>query len=239
MEAWKTPVRPNRRTALIVDPPDGRIPALTPEARQRQAAADAAARARSPMAGVQTFGNLYTRCIVGLFALPLVRGGEPGADSAAAAAGVSAESQIVQVPGYVVLLMQSNSDVRIVPLDRRPHLPQNVRHWLGDSRGRWEGSTLVVETTNFNDRSPATNFQGSTDALHLVERFTRVDPKTIRYEFTVTDPKTWTRPWSAESPLPKLEPPLYEFACHEQNYGLMNVVKGTQVREAEAAAKVQ
>src|SRR5207253_3243703 len=121
-----------------------------------------------------------------------------------------------------------NYDVRIIPLDGRPHLADPVRTWLGDPRGHWEGNTLVVETTNFNDKKPGTNFQGSTDAVHLVERFTLVDPKTIRYEFTVADPATWTTPWSAESPLPRIDPPLYEFACHEQNYGLINLVIGSQ-----------
>jgi hypothetical protein len=237
MDAWQAGAKPNLRTSLIVDPPDGRLPPLTPEAQQRRAAVAAAARARNPAAGVQTFGNLYTRCVLGLGAAPLVRGGNPGSDSAAAAAGVSAESHFVQSPGYMVIVTQSNSDVRIIPLDGRPHLPQHVRQWLGDSRGHWEGNTLVVETTNFNDKSPATNFQGSTDALHLVERFTRAGPNTIRYEYTVSDPKTWTRPWSVEAPLPRLDPPIYEFACHEQNYGLINVVRGTQIREVEAAAK--
>jgi hypothetical protein len=134
-----------------------------------------------------------------------------------------------------VLIMQSNSDTRIIPLDPRPHLPPTVRNWLGDSRGRWEGNTLVVETTNYI--APGTNFQGATAALKLIERFTLAGPNTLLYEFTLDDPTTWTRPWSAESFLPRVEPPLYEFACHEQNYGLMNVVKGAQIREAEEAAK--
>jgi hypothetical protein len=116
-------------------------------------------------------------------------------------------------------------------------LSANIRDWQGDARGRWEGNTLVVETTNFNDRSPATNYQGSTDKLQLIERFTLINPSTIRYEFTVSDPTTWTRPWSAESLLPRIQPPLYEFACHEQNYGLINVVKGAQAVEAERAAQ--
>jgi hypothetical protein len=161
----------------------------------------------------------------------------PGAESAAAAAGVSAESHLVQTRNHVTIITQSNSDVRIIPLDRRPHLPATVRQWQGDSRGHWEGDTLVVETTNFNDKSPATNFQGSTDSLHLVERFTRTGPNTIRYEYTVTDPRTWTKPWSVEVPLPRVDPPIYEFACHEHNYGLMNLVKGTQIRDAEAASR--
>jgi hypothetical protein len=218
MDAWQSPVRPNLRTALIIDPPDGRIPPLTPEAEKRQAAA----RARNPQVSVQTLGNLYTRCITGNQGPPRLPFNH------------DSESQILQTPGYVVMLMQSNNDARIIPLDGRPHLPQNVGQWLGDPRGHWEGNTLVVETINFHKER---NWRGSGDGLKLVERFTLVDPKTIRYEFTVDDPTTWVRPWSVESPLPRIEPPLYEFACHEQNYGLMNTVKGAQVREREAAAQ--
>jgi hypothetical protein len=241
MDAWQSGVRPNLRTSLIVDPPDGRIPSLTPEAEKRLAARAAAARARNPEVGVQTLRSFYTRCIMGnAGGGPLVRGGNPGAESTVGSAGgVTAEIQIVQAPGYVVAITESNSDARIIPLDGRPHLPQSVRTWLGDSRGRWEGNTLVVETTNFNDKSPGANYQGSTSGLRLVERFALGGPKTMRYEFTVSDAQTWTRPWSAEALIPRIDPPLYEFACHEQNYGLMNVVKGAQVREAEAAAKGQ
>ncbi len=237
MDAWQGGARPNLRTSLIVDPPDGRLPPLTPEAQQRRESAQAAAKRRNPAAGILTFGNTYTRCVLGLGAIPLMRGGNPGAESAAAAAGVTAEVQVFQSPGYVTLVTQSNNDVRIIPLDGRPHLPGKVRHWWGDSRGGWEGNTLVVETTNFKDRTPAVNFQGSTDAVQVVERFTRIAPNTMRYEYTMTDPTTWTRPWSVDSEMPRVEPNLiYEFACHEQNYGLINVVTGTQIREREAAA---
>ena len=186
------------------------------------------------MLGVKTFGNLYTRCVLGLGALPLVRGGMPGADSAAAAAGVTAEAFFFQSPGYMTIVMQSNNDVRIIPTDNRPHVPSQVRQWLGDSRGHWEGNTLVVESTNFNDPKPATHFLGSTDSLQIVERFTRVGPNTMRYQYTVTDPKTWTRPWSVDTTMPRIDPSMiYEFACHEQNYGLINVVTGTQIRDRE------
>jgi hypothetical protein len=237
MDAWQGGARPNLRTSLIVDPPDGRMPAVTPEAQQRREAAAAAAKKRNPAAGIMTFGNTYTRCVLGLGAIPLMRGGNPGAESAAAAAGVTAEVQVFQSPGYVTLIMQSNNDVRIIPLDGRPHVSGKIRHWFGDSRGRWEGNTLIVETTNFNDRRPGVNFQGSTDALTVVERFTRIAPNTLRYEYTMTDPKTWTRPWSVDAEMPRVEPNLiYEFACHEQNYGLINVVTGTQIREREALA---
>ena len=170
MDAWQSGVRPTLRTSLIVDPPDGRIPPLTPEAAKRRADRAAAARARNPEVGVQTLQSFYTRCIMGnAGGGPLVRGGNPGAENTTGSAGgVTAEIQVVQAPGYVVVITESNSDARIIPLDDRPHLPQSVRTWLGDSRGRWEGTTLVVETTNFNDKSPGTNYQGSTDALRLV-----------------------------------------------------------------------
>ena len=164
MDAWQSPVRPNRRTALIVDPPDGRVPPLTPEAKKRQA--DNAAAIRAAGTGVWNYGNLYTRCITGNQGPPRLPGNH------------DAESQIVQTPGYVILYMQSNSDVRIIPLDGRPHLPQNVRSWSGDSRGHWEGNTLVVDTTNFKEQR---NWRGSSSGLHLVERFTLADPRTIRF----------------------------------------------------------
>ena len=221
MDAWQSGVRPNLRTSLIVDPPDGRIPALTPEALKKRQADAAAERAK----GVDvTSAGLYTRCITGNGGPPRIPG------------GVTAESEILQTPGYVVILIQANNDTRIIPLDGRPHLPQSVGLWLGDARGHWEGNTLVVETTNFRkDR----NFRGSTDGLKLIERFTLAGPNTLRYEFTVTDPATWTRPWSIDSLLPRIDAPIYEFACHEQNYGLINWGVGSQITEAEAAKRGQ
>jgi hypothetical protein len=221
MDAWQSGVRPNLRTSLIVDPPDGRIPPLTPEAQKRLAAAAAAARARGT--DVTTPG-FYTRCVTGNGGPPRIPG------------GVTAESQILQTPGYVVMLAQSNNDVRIIPLDGRPHLPKTVGQWLGDARGRWEGSTLVVETTNFGAER---NWRGSTDGMSLIERYTLVGPKTLRYQFTVSDPTTWTKPWSIDSLLPRIDPPIYEFACHEQNYGLINWATGTLIREKEAAESGQ
>ena len=141
--------------------------------------------------------------------------------------------QIFQVPGYVAILPEmSNNAVRIISTDGRPHLPHTIRQWPGDSSGRWEGDTLVVDTTNFTDK---TGFRGSGDALHVVERFTRVDADTILYEFTVEDPTTWTRPWSVEIPLMKTEGPLYEYTCHEGNYGIVNSLRGARVAERRAA----
>lgn len=241
MDAWQGGARPSLRTSLIVDPADGRLPPLTEEARQRQAARAAAAKLRDPAAGIVTFGNFlstYTRCIIGQTAAPLIQGGNPGANPEDLAASVTAEALLFQSPGYVTIVHQSNNDVRIIPLDGRPPLPSSIRHWWGDSRGRWEGNTLVVETTHFKNRAPAPNIYGTSDGLRMVERFTRNAPNTMRYEYTLTDPDTWTRPWSAEADLPRVEPMvMYEFACHEQNYGVINVVRGTQIREREAAAR--
>ena len=239
MDGWQSPIRPSLRTSLIVDPPDGRIPPLTPEAQKRRADRAAAARARAPEVSVRTLASTYTRCITGNAAGgPLVRGGNPDpANTTGSEAGVTAETQILQSPGYVVIITQSNSDVRIIPLDGRPMPPSNVRAWMGISRGRWEGNTLVVQTTNFNDKTPATNFQGSTEDLKMTERFTLVNPTTIKYEYTLEDPRTWTRPWSVETFIPRVPPGIFEFACHESNYGVMNVVKGAQIREKELIDK--
>src|SRR5262249_18186808 len=149
--------------------------------------------------------------------------------------GVTTEAQVFQTPGNVIIITQSNSDARIIPLDGSPHMPSNVRTWLGDSRGRWEGNTLVVETTNF--LMPGRFFFGATAGARLTERFNLIGPNTLRYEFTLDDPATWARPWSAETQYPRIDPPLYEFACHEENYGLINLVKGARASEAEAKAK--
>ena len=145
--------------------------------------------------------------------------------------------QIVPIPGYVMILVEMIHDVRIIPLDGRPHLPQNVRQWMGSYVGHWEGQTLVVETTNFNGKNP---FQGSSENMRLTERFTRVSDDTIRYQFTIDDPSTWTRPWSAEVPMKKTIGPMFEHACHEGNYGLYNTLAGARAedkRAAEGAAK--
>jgi hypothetical protein len=198
MEAWQSPVRPNMRTALVTDPQNGRLPALTPEAQKRRAEAQALARKRDHQTGVEIFQNMYTRCILGLGALPLVRGGQPGSTEATSA-GVSTEIEIFQTPEHVVIVHQSNTDVRIIPLNGRPHLPGTVKQYYGDSRGRFEGNTLVVETTNLNQRGAA-NFQGASEGARVVERFSVVDANTLRYEYTITDPNTWVSPWSGEAP---------------------------------------
>jgi hypothetical protein len=218
---------PSRRTSLIVDPPDGRIPPFTPEAKARAAARAEARKKVGPFDGPESLG-LGGRCIVA--------GGEgpPMLPEA-----YDSNMQFQQGPGYVVILQEQIHDARIIPLDGRPHLGPNIRQFLGDSRGHWEGNTLVVDTTNFTDR---TNFRGSSENLHVVERFTRVAEDTILYEFTIEDPTTWTRPWRGELSMVKIKGPIFEFACHEGNYGLANTLSGARAQEkaaAEAAKKSQ
>jgi hypothetical protein len=218
-----TKVIPTRRTSLVVDPPDGRVPPLTAEA-QRRADARAAARRRSPADGPED-RSLAERCILW-----------PTAGPPMVPAGYNNNYEILQTPEYVVILVEMIHDVRIIPLDGRPHAPQNIREWMGDARGHWEGDTLVVDTTNFTNK---TNFRGSGENLHLVERFTRVDADTLNYEFTVDDPTSFTRSWTAAIPMMKTEGPIFEYACHEGNYGMTNLLNGARAEEkaAEEAAK--
>ena len=140
--------------------------------------------------------------------------------------------QIVQAPGYVMILFEMIHDVRVIPMDGRPHAPRNVRQWLGDSRGHWDGDTLVVETTNFNGKNP---LRGSSENMRVTERFTRVADDAITYQFTVEDDATWARPWTAEMPMQKTEGPIFEFACHESNYGIANILAGARADEKKAA----
>ena len=151
-------------------------------------------------------------------------------------AGYNNNFQLLQIPGYVLIFNEQIHDARIIPMDGRPHLPQHIRQLLGDSRGRWEGNTLVVDTTNFTDK---TNFRGAGPNMHLVERFTRADPDTLMYEFTVDDPQSFTRRWTAQIPMTKSEDLIYEYACHEGNYGMFGTLTGARAVEkaAEEAAK--
>jgi hypothetical protein len=218
-EFWRdrgTSVIGTRRTSLIVEPPDGRIPPLTPEAQKRMEAARAEA-ARHPADGPED-RSLVERCIMWPTAGPPMLPGP-----------YNNEYEIVQTPDYVAILIEMIHDVRIIPLDGRPHLDAGVRQWMGDSRGHWEGDTLVVDTTNFNGRA---SFRGATANLHLVERFTRADPETILYEFTVDDPATFTQPWKAEIPMRKSKDQVFEYACHEGNYALADILAGVRAEEA-------
>jgi len=209
-----------RRTSLIVDPPDGRIPPLMPEAQKRADAARVYAR-QHPADGPEDRG-LPERCLLWPTAGPPML---PG--------GYNNNYQIIQSPGYVVILVEMIHDVRIIPLDGRPHLGSSVRQWMGDSRGHWEGKTLVVDTTDFNGKA---RFRGADEKMHLTERFTRADPDTLLYEFTVDDPTAFTKPWSAQVPMRKSEGPIFEYACHEGNYGMEGILGGARAEEKKAAA---
>jgi hypothetical protein len=213
----------SKRTSLIVDPPDGRLPPLTPAARQKAEARAAADRddqlGRGP-ANTWEDRNVAERCILGFNAGPPMT---PGA--------YNNNVQIFQTPGYVVVLNEMVHDARIVPVGSGAHLSAGLRQWKGDSRGRWDGKTLVVDTTNFYRE---TSLRGSTPNLHLVERFTRTGPDTLVYEFTVQDPTTWTKPWSAQVPMRKSREVLYEYACHEGNSGMVGILAGARAMEKAA-----
>ena len=219
---------PDRRPSLIVDPPDGRIPPLVPPApegqKARAAREEAAAHfiAGAPWSAQE--GSLPFRCIIRQDIPPY----RPSS--------YNNGFQIFQSPGYVVIMVEMIHSARIIPVDRRPHIGKNLRQWLGDTRGRWEGTTLVIETTNFRPDSP---FGGANaDTFHLVERFTRVDADTINYEFRVEDPKTWTKPWAAMIPWNRTNGQVYEYACHEGNYDMVHLLAGGRAREkAEEAVK--
>jgi hypothetical protein len=209
-----------RRTSLIVDPRDGRVPALTAEARKRASARADARRARGPADSWED-RSLQERCIwFGSAGPPIVPG------------PYNNDVHLLQTRDYVAILNEMIHDVRIVPMDGRPRLAQNIRQWMGDSRGRWEGNALVIDTTNFTDER---NFRGSSEHLHIVERFTRVDANTIDYRFTASDPTTWTAPWSAAFSMTKIQGPVYEYACHEGNYlSMAGTLSGARAEEKAA-----
>ena len=210
----------SKRTSLIVDPPDGRIPPLTPAAQQKADAQAAAARDEQlglVRADSAEGRSLADRCILGFNAGPPMT---PGA--------YNNHVQIFQTPEYLVLVTEMVHNARIIRVDGRPHLTPRLRQYTGDSRGHWEGRTLVIDTTNFLRE---TSFRGSSADLHLVERLTRVDADTLVYEFRVEDPKTWTRPWAANMPMRKVPGPIYEYACHEGNYAMGNILSGARAQE--------
>jgi len=211
------------RTSLIVDPPDGKIPAMTAAGQERVAARRAAARAHGPADSYEN-RSLFERC--------LTRGVPDGM----LPGPYNNNMQLLQTPGHVVIFTEMIHDARVIPMDGRPHTNPSMRSWMGDSRGRWDGDTLVIDTINFTDK---TNFRGSGANLHVVERFTRVDGDTLEYRFTVDDPTTWTRPWTVAYPMVKAAGPIYEYACHEGNYGLRDILSGARWEEqqTENAAK--
>jgi hypothetical protein len=221
LEKSQSKVAANIRTSLISDPPDGRIPPMTPEARKR--ASDRAAVNKGHEFDGPENRTLGEQCILW-----------PNEGPPMMPAGYNSNLEIVQGPGYVAVMQEMIHDVRIIPTDGSPHLPSTIRQWMGDSRGHWEGDTLVVDTTNFTDR---TAFRGSSANLHVVERFRRVDANTVLYQFTVDDPSTWTHSWSAEIPMTKIQGPLFEYACHEGNYGMANNLSGARAEEKQLAGK--
>jgi hypothetical protein len=228
-------VNGQRRSSIIVDPVDGKIPAMKPEARQRNLAF--LARAVSPDAAEGASAGpsgafdgpevrpLAERCLLGF--------GSTSGPPTLPNYFYNNLKQIVQTRDTVMILNEMVHDVRIIRMGAR-HLPSHIRRWMGDSVGHWEGDTLVVDTTNFTNK---TQFRGSSENLHVVERFTRVDANTLLYRFTVEDPTTWERPWSGEYPWVATDEPIYEYACHEGNYALGGILRGARLLETEAAAK--
>jgi hypothetical protein len=212
-------VVPTLRTSLIVDPPDGRIPALTDYGRKLAAERAEIRRQRGPADGPES-RSLAERCIV------WPTGGPPMLSSF-----YNNNYQIVQGPGYVAIYVEMIHDVRMIPTDGRPHVSENIRLWMGDPVGHWEGDTLIVETTNFTNDSP---FQGSSKDMKLIEKFTRVNNDVLMYEFTVNDP-VFTKPWTAQLPMTPIEGPLYEYACNEGNRAMEGMLAGA--REDEKAKR--
>jgi hypothetical protein len=227
-----TTVVSTKRTSLIVDPPDGRFPPLTPEASARRASKEAARRGRGPADSWED-RNVGERCLVafntGYPMIPRL---------------YNNYVQIFQSPGHVVIHPEQIHDARIVPLDGRPHIPSNIRQWMGDSRGRWEGDTLVVDTTNFTDKlaigfTVEPSIRGfnaePSEAFHLIERFTRLDANTLLYQFTVDDPRIWTKPFTVELPMTRASQ-IFEYARHEGNQSMAGILGGARADEKAGAA---
>ena len=215
---WLVERNLDNRTSLIVDPPNGRIPALTADA-EAQASARRAYRREHPSDGPED-RSLGDRCLH--FAAPRL------------SAGYNSYFQILQTPDHVAIVQEMGHISRVIPLDGRPHVDDGVRLWTGDSRGHWEGDTLVVETTNY---SSETRYNGASEELRLVERFTRVGPDTVQHEVTLTDPSMWTQPWTVMLLLKSTEDPIFEYACHEGNYAMPGILGGARLEEKMAQAR--
>jgi hypothetical protein len=231
MDARHLKITADRRTSLIVDPPDGRIPPLVPlspeRAKARAARAVAAARFAAGLPDSFRDATLPVRCIIRTDSppyLPIV---------------YNNDFHIFQSPGIVVIAPEMIHSARVIPLDGRPHIGKNLHQWLGDARGHWEGATLVVETTNFRTDNGVIFQDANPGTYRITERFTRIDASTLNYEFTVEDPETWTKPWTAVIPWTKIDPKeqMYEYACHEDNYDIVHFLGGAREREKNGGTK--
>jgi hypothetical protein len=218
---WLERGKASRRTSLVIDPPDGRIPATSAAGVQRQRAAGLGALDNGPFDGPENMG-LYQRCIT------------RGIPNAMFPAVYNANTRIVQGPGFVAITYEMIHETRVIPTTARPHLNTHFRQYLGDSRGHWEGDTLVVDVANF---SPKDDYRGSGGGLHLVERYKRTSDGGLRYEVTVDDPDTWARSWTAALDLRPQLSGMFEYACHEGNYAMKNMLTASRVGEARAAAE--
>jgi hypothetical protein len=213
------------RTSMVVDPPDGRVPPQTEEARKR--AADEPKRPASRSAGAGGRGtdswldrSTFERCIT------------RGLPAAMSPTAYNNNYRITQAPGYVAIEIEMLGGTRVIPTDGRPHVSSSIRQWMGHSTGRWEGDTLVIETTNFTDK---VLYRGAAENIHLVERIRRLGPNELEYRFTVSDPTTWTRPWTAVIPYVNTGEAMFEYACHEGNYGMEGILSGAREEERRAA----
>ena len=224
-EFWFEYGQDTNRTSLIIDPRDGKLPPLTPEAAERAAALANFATLPAVTGDAASWEelSLFDRCITR---------GMPGAMSPGF---YNHNYRILQTPDHVVMLVEMIHDVRIIPLEGRPHPSPTVRQWLGDSIGRWEGDTLVVETTNFTDRvnTRGVTVFGGSDQMRLVERFTRVGPDTIDYRYTIEDAANYTSPWTAAIPMTRIDGEIFEYACHEGNYSVENILRGARASEQQ------
>src|SRR5262245_39462325 len=220
LDRSQTRLTGNLRTSVIVDPANGKLPPVTPEGQKR--AADRAAERKKQVAQYDQVQNIPigSRCVYTNAGPPML---PPGYNPA---------YEIVQSKDAVTIVIEMLHEVRVIPLNGKAHAPQGYKSWLGDSRGHWEGDTLVVETTNFNDK---TAFRGASENMKVIERFTRISDDAIRYEFTVHDPSTWEIPWKGEMPFVKINGPVFEHACHEGNYGVANTLKAVRLEEKRAA----
>ncbi len=214
---WLERGTPSRRTSIVIDPPDGRVPPMQPGVRPVLALGSFSAGVYNGPEELSMWDRCITRTMPGV-TFPTV---------------YNANTRLVQGPGYVAITYEMIHDTRIIPIGQTPHIAPSIRQYFGDSRGRWEGNTLVVDVTNF---SPKNNYRGSGETLHLIERFTRVNATTMRYEVTIDDPATWTKPWTAALDMRTQPQGLFEYACHEGNYGMRNMLSASRATEKAAQA---